>query len=124
MGWLAESSNKSLVRIIKKLLTENKKAWDSNLKYALWADRVSTKKSIGTSPFQLVYGIDAILPVHLSLRVMKFLQDEIEETNDVQRRIFQLVELQQHREAVNETSQQFKENMKRVFDKRAKQDSF
>ena len=57
---LAEYSNKSLVRTIKKLLQDNKKTWHSKLVYALWENRVSTKKSIGTSPFQLVYGIDAI----------------------------------------------------------------
>ena len=32
---LAESSNKSLIRIIKKLLEDNKKSWDSKLKFAL-----------------------------------------------------------------------------------------
>ena len=48
---LEESSNKSLVRTIKKLLKDNKKAWNSKLVYAHWANRVSTKKSIGTSPF-------------------------------------------------------------------------
>ena len=53
---LAESSNKSLVRIIKNLLEDNKRAWHTKLKYALWADRISTKKAIGMSPFQLVYG--------------------------------------------------------------------
>jgi hypothetical protein len=53
---LAESSNKTLIRIIKKLLAENKKSWDSKLKFSLWADRISNKKSIGTSPFQMVYG--------------------------------------------------------------------
>jgi transposase InsO family protein len=53
---LAESSNKILIRIIKKLLTENKRSWDSKLKFSLWADRISNKKSIGTSPFQMVYG--------------------------------------------------------------------
>jgi hypothetical protein len=40
---LVESSNKTLIGIIKKLLTENKKSWDSKLKYALWADRNNTK---------------------------------------------------------------------------------
>ena len=60
---LAETSNKSLVRIIRKLLEKNQKSWDSKLKFALWADRVTNKKSIGTSPFKLVYGIDAIFPI-------------------------------------------------------------
>lgn len=32
---LAESSNKSHVKIIKKLLQENKSAWHTKLKYAL-----------------------------------------------------------------------------------------
>ena len=33
---MAEYSSKSLVRIIKKLLEENKKDWNLKLKYALW----------------------------------------------------------------------------------------
>jgi transposase InsO family protein len=48
---LAESSNKSMIWIIKRLLEDNKKAWDSKLKFSLWADRVTTKRSIGISPF-------------------------------------------------------------------------
>lgn len=53
---LENSSNKSLIRIIKNMLFENKKGWDSKLKYALWANKISRKKSIGTSHSQLVYG--------------------------------------------------------------------
>eukprot|EP00253_Pinus_taeda_P011220 PITA_11220 len=71
---LAESSNKSLIRIIKKLLEDNKKNWDSKLKYALWADRVTIKKSTGNSPFKLVYGIEAVFSIQLTLPVGKFLQ--------------------------------------------------
>jgi len=52
---LAESSNKSLINIIKKMLEANKKNWHKKLIKALWADRVSIKKSIGLSPFQIVY---------------------------------------------------------------------
>ena len=63
----------SLIKIIKKLLEEKKKAWNAKLKFALWADRVSTKKSIGTSPFQLVYGTDAVFLASLGSPVMKYL---------------------------------------------------
>ena len=70
---LAESSYKSLIRIIKKLLEDNKRAWHSKMKFALWVDRVSTKKSIGTSPFQLVYGIDVIFAIFVGVPMMKFL---------------------------------------------------
>ena len=43
---LAESTNKSIVNIIKKMLFQNKRAWDTMLKYALWEDRATTKKAI------------------------------------------------------------------------------
>jgi hypothetical protein len=33
---LEESSNKSLMTIIKNVLIENKKSWNIHLKYALW----------------------------------------------------------------------------------------
>ncbi|WP_215413838.1 hypothetical protein, partial [Escherichia coli] len=62
------------VRIIRKLLEENQKSWDSKLKFSLWPDRVTNKKSIGTSPFKMVYGTDSISPIKLVLPVAKFFQ--------------------------------------------------
>jgi hypothetical protein len=91
---LAESSNKSLISIIKKLLEDNKKAWDSKLKFSLWDYRVTTNRSLGVSPFQLVYGVEAIFLTHISLPVEKFLQDYQGELDDVVKRIHQLVEVQ------------------------------
>eukprot|EP00253_Pinus_taeda_P014675 PITA_14675 len=62
---LAESSNKNLITIIKKIVGDNKQAWDGKIKYALWANRMTKKSSTGKSPFELVYGLDVTLPVHL-----------------------------------------------------------
>jgi hypothetical protein len=97
---LAESSNKSLIKIIKRLLEDNKKAWDSKLKFSLWANRVTTKRSLGVSPFQPVYGVEAIFPSQLSLPVAKFFQDYQGEPDDMIRRMQKLVEMQQTRERV------------------------
>jgi transposase InsO family protein len=71
---LVESSNKSLTRIIKRLLQDNKRAWHKNLIYALWEDRVTTKKSISTSPFQIVYDMDTIFPTSVGPLVRNLLQ--------------------------------------------------
>ena len=70
---LAESSNKNIVNNIKKMLFENKRSWDTKLKFSLWANRLTIKKSIGTSPFQLVYGVDVVFPVQLVTPVIKFM---------------------------------------------------
>ena len=68
---LAESSNKSLITIIKKVLNENKKAWHVHLKYAFWENQIGNEKSLYTSTFQIAYGIDVVLPINLALTVMK-----------------------------------------------------
>lgn len=48
---LAESSNKSLISIIKKFFQANKKNWHKKLINTLWDARVSSKKSHRLSPF-------------------------------------------------------------------------
>jgi hypothetical protein len=97
---LAESSNKILTMIIKKLMQDNKKVWHKNLIYALWADRITTKNSISKSPFQIVYGVEAVLPTSLGFSVRSLLQKKEVKPNDAQRRINQFVHVQQMREQV------------------------
>ena len=121
---LAESSNKSLLRIIKNYWRTKKKNWDSKLKFALWADRVTNKKTIGNSPFKLVYGVDVVFPIQLILPVAKFLQEEQDEENDIARRMSNLVELQQIREQPAGKSRIHQKKIKETFDRKAKRDIF
>ena len=121
---LAESSNKSLVNIIKKLLEDNKKFWHTKLVHALWADRLTLKKSIGMSPFQLVYGTDAIFPNSLGVPVMKLIQELQTEENDMIRGINQTIHLQQTREEVYNKSLQKHDSIKKLFDRRTKASNF
>eukprot|EP00253_Pinus_taeda_P004970 PITA_04970 len=90
---LAESLNKSLVNIIKKLLEINKKSWHKRLVNALWAYWVNQKKSIGTSPFELVYGVDTVFPTSLVSLVVKLLQEASSDEDPMQRRLNQMVHL-------------------------------
>ena len=87
-----------MIKLIKRLLEDNKRAWDSKLKFALWADRVTTKRSLNTSPFQLVYGTEVVFPTQLALFVEKFFQDLEGELDHMVRRIHQMVEVQWIRE--------------------------
>jgi transposase InsO family protein len=66
---LVESSNKNLMNILKKIVGDNKKSWDNKIKFSLWGDRITKMSSTGKSPFELVYGLDVTLPVHLKLPV-------------------------------------------------------
>lgn len=92
--------------------------------YALWADTLTTKKSIGMSPFHLVYGIDAVFPSYMRVPVMKIIQEIQTEPNDIQRRINQTIQLQRSREEVYNINRVVQENIKKFFDKRTKADDF
>ena len=106
------------------MLFENKRSWDTKLKFALWADRVTIKNSIGTSPFQLVYKVDALFPVQLASPVIKFLQEIKEERDDIRRRMFQIIQLQQERETIENTAEMHRKKVKESFDKKVKKDVF
>ena len=121
---LTESSNKSLVNIIKKLLEINKKRWNKRLVHALWADRISQKKSMGMSSFELVYGIDTIFPTSLTTSVIKLLQEADSKEDPMQRRLNQMVHLQQTREEVFKNTSKLQEKIKKIYDRKAKADRF
>eukprot|EP00253_Pinus_taeda_P025342 PITA_25342 len=121
---LLESSNKSLVNIIKKLLEINKKSLHKRLVNALWVDRVSQKKSIGTSPFELVYGVDTVFPTSLAAPIVKLLQEAGSEEDPMQRRLNQMVHLQQTREEVFKNTSKLQEKIKKIYDKKEKVDKF
>ena len=55
---------------------------------------------------------------------MKFIQDEIEEPNSVQRRMLQLIKNHQIREALMDKAQEYKEKVKVIFDKITNQQVF
>ena len=64
---LAKSTNKNLIRILKKTVIENQISWHLALLNDLWAYRVTPKNSLGVSPYTLVYGKEAILPPNIML---------------------------------------------------------
>ena len=89
--------------------------------YALWADRICTERTIGTSPYELVYGTESLFPTSLGVPIMKLIQGLEEEPNAIQRRINQLIALQEKRNEVYNSNQQSQNRIKRTFDKKIKE---
>ncbi|XP_026450600.1 uncharacterized protein LOC113350683 [Papaver somniferum] len=63
----AESTNKTLIRILSRIVHDNPREWNEQLPTALWAYRTAPRSSIGVSPYSLVYGADAILPAEIKV---------------------------------------------------------
>ncbi|XP_059070642.1 uncharacterized protein LOC131860276 [Cryptomeria japonica] len=66
-----ESSNKTLINIMKKLVSENFKDWHKRLHETLREDHTSPKRTIGMSPFEIVYGMGAQVSLPLELVASK-----------------------------------------------------
>jgi hypothetical protein len=62
-----ESSNMTLIKLIKKKIEQNPKRWHELLLEALWVHRISKHSTIKIIPFELVYGQEVILPVEVNL---------------------------------------------------------
>jgi hypothetical protein len=117
----AESTNKNLVRIIKRLIEDKPRQWHTLLTYALWEDHTTTKVSTGCTPFQLVYGQEAILPTEMELSSLRLML-QIEELNssNVPQRINALLALEEQRMFSLENIKRRQQTVKKYFNKRAK----
>jgi hypothetical protein len=62
-----ESSNKIVIKLSKKKIDEHPKRWHEVLLEDLWAHHISKHSATKVTPFELVYGQDAILPVEVNL---------------------------------------------------------
>ena len=58
----AEASNQIMIKLIKKKIEEQPRKWHSTLNEAQWAYRMAYHGSIKTSPYEIVYGHNVVLP--------------------------------------------------------------
>jgi hypothetical protein len=72
-----ESSNKNLIKLIKKKIEENPKRWHEVLSEVLWAHRISKHSATKVTPFELVYGQESILPVEVNLGALRIARQNV-----------------------------------------------
>ena len=68
----AEAINKIIKNNLRKIVARNPTSWDDLLSEVLWAYRTSKRMSINIAPYSLVFGHDAVLPMEITVRSMKF----------------------------------------------------
>jgi transposase InsO family protein len=52
----AEAFNKVLCKLLKKVVSQNKRNWHEKLLESFWAYRTTTRTATGMTPYSLVYG--------------------------------------------------------------------
>jgi hypothetical protein len=117
----AKSTNKNLVRIIKRLIEDKPQQCHTLLTYALWVDRTTTKVSTGCTPFHIVYGQEVILPTEMELSSLRLML-QVKELNssDVSQIMNALLALEEQRTFALGNIKRRHQTIKKYFNKSAK----
>ncbi|MCO5548579.1 hypothetical protein L7F22_002039 [Adiantum nelumboides] len=88
---LIEKTNDGLCKIITKLVKDRPQDWNKHLITALWAYRTSFKVSTQFTPYHLVYGQEALLPIEVELGSLRVLaRDATSSKEKLEQRILDL----------------------------------
>ncbi|CAL9017106.1 unnamed protein product [Prunus brigantina] len=120
----AEAFNKVLCNILKKMVSGNKRDWHERLPEALWAYRTTIRNSTGCTPYNLVFGSEAVLPLEVqlpSLRVALQLTNPDENANV---RLAELEALDEKRLAAQQRLEIYQAQVAGAFNRKVKFRSF
>ena len=114
-----EAANKNLKTIIRKTVDESQKDWNEKLPYALCAYNTSIHASTGTTPYSLVYGMEAVLPIELLLPSGRVIAElKMDESEWSQSRMDQLDLLPEQRMRALYHAQCYQKRMARAYNKK------
>ena len=116
-----EATNKRIKSILSKIWDTYKKDWHDQLPYALWAYRTSVCIATRATPFSLVYGYEAIVPLELEIPSLRIsLQGDISNEDARKARLQQLELLDEKRIKSIEHQKLYHAKLKREFGNKIK----
>jgi hypothetical protein len=124
MNGVVEAANKNIKKIVQKMVVTYKD-WHEMLPFALHGYRTSVCTSTGATPFSLVYGMEAVLPVEVEIPSLRVMMDvKLDEAEWVQARFDELNLIEEKRLAAVCHGQLYQRRMKKAFDQKVRPRSY
>ena len=91
MNGAVKAANKNIKKIVQKMTVTYKDWHDEMLPFALHGYRTSARTSTGATPYSLVYGMEAVLPIEVQIPSLRIMKDaSLNEDDWIQTRLDQL----------------------------------
>ena len=94
-----------------------KRNWNLILYSALWAYQTSVRNATKFTPFQLVDGLEAILPIQCKISSLKLMIDLLPDTSEEEARLLNLIHLDEMRCEAKLANKAHKRRTKAQYDK-------
>jgi len=120
----AEAFNKVLCKILKKMVSKNRRDWHERLPEALWAYRTTVRTATGCTPYSLVFGSEAVLPLEVQLPSLRIATQLMAPEENVQVRLAELEALDEKRLAAQQRLEIYQAQVAGAFNKKVKFRSF
>ena len=91
---------------------------------ALWACRTSVKTSIGFTPFQLVYGLEVVLPIKCEIPSLPMAIELLPATSEEEKRLLYLAQLDENRRDAALAIKTHTKHMKAQYDRNVTPQNF
>ena len=73
-----EAINKLLKTMLRQMVGDRKSNWHHIIFSTLWAYRTSVKIATGFTPFQLVYGLEVVLPIQCQIPSLQLVIERLQ----------------------------------------------
>ncbi|XP_015159818.1 uncharacterized protein [Solanum tuberosum] len=116
---LAEAFNKTLGNLLKKVIAKNKRDWHERIGETLWAYRTTFRTATQATPFSLVYGVEAVLPLDKQIPSLQIaVQEGLTTESNIQLRLAGMEALDKKRLEVQQRLECYQARLARAFDKK------
>ena len=124
MNGAVETANKNIKKILEKM-SVTYRDWHEMLPFALHGYRISVCTSTGATPFSLVYGFEAVLPVEVEVPSLRVIQElELDEAKWAQVRYEQLNFIEERRLTALCRGQLYQKKIARAYNKKVRHRHF
>jgi len=94
-----EEVNNILKTMLQCSIDKNHSNWHNQLYSALWAYRTTIKTTTGFTPFHLVHGMEAVLPIKCEIPTLRMVVDLLPDTSPLEQRLLFLDRLDEDQRA-------------------------